>query len=78
MTAHGKQSATWLLAPTNNLCKMLKLFVGFFLLFMVVLLGTVAVKPVMTTAQKYPKVALLVVGSACLAVILGVIIVVLL
>lgn len=57
---------------------MLKLFVGFFLLFMVVLLGIIAVKPVMAAIQKFPKLALLVVGSACLAVILGVIIVVLL
>jgi len=45
---------------------------------MVVLLGIVAVKPVMAAAQKYPKIALLVVGSALLAVILGGIIVILL
>ena len=48
------------------------------LLFIVVLLGTIAVKPAMVAIQKFPKLALLVVGSACLAVVLGVIVVVLL
>lgn len=53
---------------------MAKFILGFALLFVIVLFGALAVKPVMKAAVKYPKIALLVVGSACLAVVLCVMI----
>lgn len=53
---------------------MAKFILGFALLFVIVLFGVLAVKPVMKAAVKYPKIALLVVGSACLAVVLCVMI----